>query len=60
MLDAAAVDVDVGGCQNYGPFLGTLNIRCLKKEAINFESQPCVFRGYSWKSSGVVQVELLV
>ena len=20
--------VDRGGCQNYGPFLGTLNIRC--------------------------------
>ena len=19
---------DMGGCQNYGPFLGTLNIRC--------------------------------
>ena len=19
---------DIGGCQNYGPFLGTLNIRC--------------------------------
>ena len=19
---------DLGGCQNYGPFLGTLNIRC--------------------------------
>ena len=22
-----SADVDVGGCQNYGPFLGTLNIR---------------------------------
>ena len=21
-------DVDMGGCQNYGPFLGTQNIRC--------------------------------
>ena len=21
-------ELDVGGCQNYGPFLGTLNIRC--------------------------------
>ena len=20
--------IDVDGCQNYGPFLGTLNIRC--------------------------------
>ena len=21
-------DYDMGGCQNYGPFLGTLNMRC--------------------------------
>ena len=22
------INIYVGGCQNYGPFLGTLNIRC--------------------------------
>ena len=37
----------VGGCQNYGPFLGTLNIRCriiigIQKRDHNFDNHPCV------------------
>ena len=36
----------IGGCQNYGPFLGTLNIRCLtinnrdRKRDHNFDNHP--------------------
>ena len=25
---SASANAELGGCQNYGPFLGTLNIRC--------------------------------
>ena len=31
----------VGGCQNYGPFLGTLNIRCPERDH-NFDNHPCM------------------
>ena len=36
----------VGGCQNYGPFLGTLNIRCrtiigTQKRDPTFDNPPC-------------------
>ena len=35
----------MGGCQNYGPFLGTLNIRCHSnrdpKGDHNFDNHPC-------------------
>ena len=27
-LNPKGIDMDMGGCQNSGPFLGTLNIRC--------------------------------
>ena len=35
----------MGGCQNYGPFLGTLNIRCrsivgIQKRDHNFDNHP--------------------
>ena len=35
----------LGGCQNYGPFLGTLNIRCriiigIQKRDHNFDNHP--------------------
>ena len=51
----------MGGCQNYGPFLGTLNIRCriiigtqkgttiLTTTHISLKPRSC---GYSWDSSG--------
>ena len=37
----------MGGCQNYGPFLGTLNIRCriiigIQKRDDNFDNHPHV------------------
>ena len=39
----------MGGCQNYGPLLGTLNIRCRNyynrdpKRVHHFDNHPCVF-----------------
>ena len=40
----------VGSCQNYGPFLGTLNNRCriiigTQKGTIIFTTTPCVSQG---------------
>ena len=37
----------MGGCQNYGPFLGTLNIRCriiigIQKGDHDFDNQPYI------------------
>ena len=42
---------DVGGCQNYGPFLGTLNIRCriltgTQKRDQNFDNHKCRVQGF--------------
>ena len=28
MVDHFSIEKHMGGCQNYDPFLGTLNIRC--------------------------------
>ena len=38
---------DMGGCQNYGPFLGTLNIRgrIIPKRDHNFDNHPYKFIG---------------
>ena len=38
----------MGGCQNYGPFLGTLNIRGriiigYPKRALNFDNHPYIY-----------------
>ena len=32
--------LDVGGCQNYGPFLATLNIRC--RIIIGIQKEPII------------------
>ena len=49
---------DVGSCQNYGPFLGTLNIRAIRcrnyyikdaKRDHNFDNHPCEARGLELK-----------
>ena len=44
----------MGGCQNYGPFLGTLNIRGriimgIQLKDNNFDTHPCegISQGYS-------------
>ena len=41
----------MGGCQNYGPVLGTLNIRCriipgIQKRGHNFDNHPHSDLGY--------------
>ena len=40
----------MAGCQNYGPFWGTLNIRCriiigIQKRHHNFDNHPCRVHG---------------
>ena len=47
----------MGGCQNYGPFLGTLNIRCriiigMQKRDHNFDNHPYRVEGLGFRVQG--------
>ena len=50
--------IHLGGCQNYGPFLGTLNIRCCiiigNQKGTNFDNRPYIYI-YNVIMLGIVQ-----
>ena len=64
---AQASGLHMGSCQDYGPFLGTLNIRCriivgAQKKDHNFDNHPYVFLPKPrdvWGLPGVMVVRAL-
>ena len=49
--------IHMGGCPNYGPFLGTLNIRCritigIQTGAHNFDNHPYNIMRTYWGQNG--------